>query len=170
MNSRVLVLNQNYEPLNICNVRRAFVLVFRGKAEVLELLAEPLVGVSQVYPRPSVIKLMYMVKRPRLMVRLSRREIFLRDNHTCQYCGYESRDMTVDHVVPRQRGGRHTWDNVVTACRRCNHRKGARTPADVHMSLIRQPRRPSPLHYFWWQQQGLNGAANGWRKFLPEPK
>ena len=90
MNSRVLVLNQNYEPLNICNVRRAFVLVFRGKAEVLELLAEPLVGVSQVYPRPSVIKLMYMVKRPRLMVRLSRREIFLRDSYTCQYCGYEA--------------------------------------------------------------------------------
>lgn len=170
MDSRVLVLNQNYEPLNICNVRRAFVLVFRGKAEVLESLSEPLISVSELYPRPSVIKLMYMIKRPRLMVRLSRRDVFLRDSYTCQYCGYEGRDMTVDHVIPRQRGGVHSWDNVVTACRGCNHRKGAKNPKDAHMALIRRPRSPSPLHYFWWQHQGINGTANGWQKFLVEPK
>ena len=172
MNTSVLVLNQNYEPLNVCNVRRAFVLVYNGKAEVLELLAEPLVGVSEFFPRPSVIRLVYMVKRPRPVVRLSRREVFLRDNYTCQYCGYRSRELTLDHVAPRHRGGRHTWENLVSACQRCNHRKGGKTPQEARMTLIQQPRRPAAGYYFWWHRTLVNGGSDGWHKFLPglEPR
>jgi 5-methylcytosine-specific restriction endonuclease McrA len=164
----VLVLNQNYEPLNVCNVRRAFVLVDRGKAEVLEHSAEGIHTASRVMPRPSVIKLAYMVKRPRPQVRLSRREIFLRDDYTCQYCGSRSRDLTLDHVMPKHRGGGHSWDNLVSACRGCNHRKGAKTVEEAHMRLLRPPRRPQPAQYFLWMQR-LNGPAyEAWLKFLPQ--
>jgi 5-methylcytosine-specific restriction endonuclease McrA len=118
-----LVLNQNYEPLNVCNARRALVLVDGGKAEVLEHAELPIRTPSRLFPRPSVIRLVYMIKRPRPRVRLTRREIFLRDHHACQYCGIRTRDLTLDHVVPRHRGGRHSWDNLVSACRTCNHER-----------------------------------------------
>jgi 5-methylcytosine-specific restriction endonuclease McrA len=166
VNSAVLVLNQNYEPLNICNVRRAFVLVDRGKAEVLEHSAHGLHTATRILPRPSVIKLVYMVKRPRPHVRLSRREIFMRDDYTCQYCGSKTRDLTLDHVVPKYRGGGHSWDNLVSACRPCNHRKGGKLVVEARMRLIRPPRRPQPAQYFVWVQR-LNGDAyEGWLKFL----
>jgi 5-methylcytosine-specific restriction endonuclease McrA len=168
VNSAVLVLNQNYEPLNICNVRRAFVLVVRGKAEVLEHSAEAIRTATRSLPRPSVIKLAYMVKRPRPQVRLSRREIFLRDDYTCQYCGSKTRELTLDHVVPKHRGGTHSWDNLVSACRPCNHRKGGKTVAEARMRLIQPPRRPPPAQYFLWVQRLNGGAYEGWAKFLPQ--
>ncbi len=167
MNGSVLVLNQNYEPLNICNVRRAFVLVDRGKAEVLEASPEGIRTASRIIPRPSVIKLAYMVKRPRPQVRLSRREIFLRDDYTCQYCGTKSRELTLDHVVPKHRGGGHTWDNLVSACRACNHRKGSKTLEEARMRLIKPPRRPQPAQYFLWIQRLHGAASEAWLKFLP---
>lgn len=164
----VLVLNQNYEPLNICNLRRAFVLVDRGKAEVLELGERGIRTASRLVPRPSVIKLSYMVKRPRPQVRLSRREVFMRDDYQCQYCGSRSRELTLDHVVPKHRGGGHSWDNLVSACRPCNHRKGGKTLEEARMRLHRAPRRPQPTQYFLWVQR-LNGAASqAWLKFLPQ--
>src|SRR5690606_13459176 len=106
--SSVLVLNQNYEPLNVCNVRRAFVLVDKGKAEILEHTEGFLRSTLEAFPSPSVIRLIYMIKRPRPQMRLTRREVFVRDRYTCQYCGKQSRDLTIDHVIPRHRGGRHT--------------------------------------------------------------
>ena len=163
----VLVLNQNYEPLNICNVRRAFVLVDRGKAEVLELGDRAIRTASRFLPRPSVIKLSYMVKRPRPQVRLSRREIFMRDDYQCQYCGSRVRELTLDHVVPKHKGGGHSWDNLVSACRPCNHRKGGKTLEEARMRLHRPPKRPQPSQYFLWVQR-LNGqASSAWLKFLP---
>jgi 5-methylcytosine-specific restriction endonuclease McrA len=120
----VLVLNQNYERLNVCNARRALVLVDGGKAEVLEHAFGDLRTPSRIIPRPSVIRLVYMIKRPRPRVRLTRREVFMRDQYTCQYCGLKTRDLTLDHVIPRHRGGAHTWENLVSACRSCNHRNG----------------------------------------------
>ncbi|MGI8424913.1 MAG: HNH endonuclease [Chloroflexota bacterium] len=163
----VLVLNQNYEPLNICNVRRAFVLVDRGKAEVLELGDRGIRTASRMLPRPSVIKLSYMVKRPRPQVRLSRREVFMRDEFKCQYCGSRGRELTLDHVMPKHRGGGHSWDNLVSACRPCNHRKGGKTLEEARMRLHQAPRRPQPSQYFLWVQR-LNGqASNAWLKFLP---
>src|SRR5204862_442598 len=132
-----LVLNQNYEPLNVCNTRRALVLVDGGKAEVLEHAFGNILTPSRAIPRPSVIRLVYMIKRPRPRVRLTRREVFMRDQYTCQYCGLKTRDLTLDHVIPRHRGGPHTWENLVSACRSCNHRKGGKALEECRMPLRR---------------------------------
>ncbi len=164
-NSAVLVLNQNYEPLNVCNARRAFVLIDRGKAEVLEHGEGVLRSAIRTFPLPSVIRLIYMIRRPRPQMRLTRREVFARDSYTCQYCGRQTKDLTIDHVVPRHRNGRHTWDNLVSACRACNHRKAGRTPAEAHMALLKEPKAPPSSSYYvfyhYLQQQ------EDWRKFIP---
>ncbi|MFN8534608.1 MAG: HNH endonuclease [Dehalococcoidia bacterium] len=165
MNSVVLVLNQNYEPLNVTSARRAIVLLDRGKAEVLEHGRGLLRSTTQVRPLPSVIRLIYLIRRPRPQVRLSRREVFLRDGFTCQYCGLKSRDLTLDHVVPRQRGGKHIWENLVSACKGCNHRKGNRTPDEARMDLRRLPRRPSASAYYIFASYLQH--EDGWHKFLP---
>ena len=142
LDRHALVLNQDYEPLNVCGVRRAFTLVFGGRAELLETGAEPILGVDREYPSPSVIRLRRRVRRPRPQVRLTRREVFARDRQRCQYCGRGHQDLTLDHVVPRRRGGTHVWENIVTACQPCNHRKGGRTPREARMQLLTQPVRP----------------------------
>jgi 5-methylcytosine-specific restriction endonuclease McrA len=166
---RALVLNQNYEPLNVCSVRRAVVLVFRGKAEILEIGEEPLHGVGEArFDTPSVIRLQHFVRRPMPQPRLTRREIFARDGNHCQYCGRRS-ELTLDHVVPRHRGGPHTWENLVTACRSCNHRKGGRTPDEASMTLTRRPRRPSshPAELFalhLQRYQEWTPFITGWRR------
>ena len=105
MNGAVLVLNQNYEPLNVCNVRRAILLVFDGKAEVLEANGHLVKSATLAFPAPSVIRMVYLIHRPRPRVKLTRREVFIRDSYTCQYCGRQMHDLTIDHVVPRSRGG-----------------------------------------------------------------
>ena len=138
----VLVLNQSYEPLNVCRTRRAIVLVFRGKAEVLENSRGELHSAKSVFQIPSVIRLVYMVSRPRHQRKLSRFEVFNRDKHTCQYCGRHTKELTLDHVIPRRWGGKHAWDNVVSACIPCNRRKGGRTPDEANMRLLCQPRYP----------------------------
>ena len=164
--SNVLVLNQNYEPLNVCTARRAFNLVDRGKAEVLEHGRGHLRSAQHHFALPSVIRLIYLIKRPRPQMRLSRREVFNRDSHMCQYCGRRGqRDLTLDHVVPRHRGGRHAWDNLVTACKGCNHRKAGRTPAEAKMHLMREPIQPRVNSYYVVYPY-LN-AQEGWRKFVP---
>jgi 5-methylcytosine-specific restriction endonuclease McrA len=140
---RALVLNQNYEPLNVCAARRAFVLVYHGKAELIQAAADDIRGVTSRYPTPSVIRLHQPVRRPRPRVRLTRKEVFARDQQRCQYCGRDGVELTLDHVMPRHRGGPHEWENLVAACRPCNHRKGGRTPHEAHMNLLRQPVRPS---------------------------
>jgi 5-methylcytosine-specific restriction endonuclease McrA len=146
-----LVLNQNYEPLNVCNARRALVLVDGGKAEVLEHAEIPIRTPNRLFPRPSVIRLVYMIKRPRPRVRLTRREIFIRDHNACQYCG-----------------GRHSWDNLVSACRGCNHRKGGRTPDEARMLLRRQPSEPRATSYYLFHQYLESERFSGWTKFMPE--
>lgn len=139
---QALVLNQNYEPLNVCGVRRAFVLVFCGKADLLESGALGIQGVDHEYPTPSVIRLRHPVRRPLPKVRLTRREVFARDRQQCQYCGRLGTYLTLDHVMPRHRGGPHAWENVVAACQACNHRKGGRTPHEARMRLLQEPVRP----------------------------
>src|SRR5581483_2216046 len=163
----VLVLNQNFEPLNVCSWRRAFVLVALDKAEVLELARHPIHTAAASYPRPAVIRLMYMVRRPRSVVKLTRREVFIRDNFTCQYCGQRSRELTVDHIMPTHRGGRHSWDNLVSACKSCNHRKGGKTPEEARMLLLRPAKAPNvPYHYAIYQR--ANGYIDQlWLKFVP---
>lgn len=164
--SPVLVLNQNYEPLNVCNARRALVLLDGGKAEVLEHGSGLIRSTSRAFPRPSVIRLVYLIKRPRPRVRLTRREIFIRDHYTCQYCGMKTRDLTLDHVVPRHRGGRHTWENLVSACRSCNHRKGGKAVEEARMRLRRLPYEPRANSLYLFGQ--YLDVQDGWHKFIPE--
>ncbi|MBA2358789.1 MAG: HNH endonuclease [Actinobacteria bacterium] len=142
---QVLVLNASYEPLNVCSVRRAHVLVFKGKAEVLEQLERPLRTSTDTYPWPHVIRLVTYVHVPRAAQRkISRRALFARDNWQCVYCGTGGR-LTLDHVVPRSRGGGSVWENVVTSCAPCNLRKGNRLPEEVAMELRSAPRPPASV-------------------------
>jgi len=144
VNQPVLVLNANFEPLNVCTARRALGLIISGKAEMMLNGRGSIRTVRTIYPRPSIIRLGHMIHRPRPRVRLSKREIFRRDNHTCQYCGAKSSRLTIDHVVPRARGGDHSWSNLVTACPACNLRKGGRTLQEAHMTLLHPVAEPHP--------------------------
>jgi len=148
VNYPVLVLNQSYEPLTICRARRALVLLNRGKAEMLEDGVGYIHTVAETFPLPSVIRLDFPVRRPRRERKLIRTEIFNRDRYTCQYCGKETRQLTLDHVVPRYRGGQHTWENVVAACATCNRRKAGRTPKEAGMKLLNTPSQPKDRHFF----------------------
>src|SRR5438105_14534770 len=142
----VLVLNASYEPLNVCSVRRAHVLVFKGKAEVIERLDKPLTSATSTYPWPHVIRLVTYVRVPRIVQRkISRRALFARDGWRCVYCGTSTGRLTLDHVVPRSRGGESVWENVVTSCAPCNLRKGDRLPHEVHMELRHSPKPPAPV-------------------------
>ncbi len=165
INSAVLVLNQNYEPLNVCNARRAFVLVDRGKAEVLEHGEGGVRTARYVFRLPSVIRMIYLIRRPRPRMRLSRREVFTRDRYTCQYCGKQTKDLTLDHVLPRHRGGRHDWENLVSACKTCNHRKAGRTPQEARMRMLHEPSVPKVSNYYVVYRH-LNGQEE-WRKYIP---
>ncbi|MFP6636208.1 MAG: HNH endonuclease [Dehalococcoidia bacterium] len=160
----VLVLNLNYVPLNICNVRRAVILVGKGKAELLENRRGQLRTVSSLVDVPSIIRLVYLVKKPFLPRKLSKKEVFLRDKFTCQYCGKKVPDLTLDHVVPRRQHGSHTWENVVAACNRCNLRKAGRTPAEANMLLNTVPRAPDPNPYLILQNRTL---LDEWLPYVP---
>jgi 5-methylcytosine-specific restriction endonuclease McrA len=142
----VLVLNASYEPINVCTVRRAAVLVLKSRAEILEHSAWSLHSESLTLPRPVVIRLVTYVKIPRDAHRrkITRRAVFARDLWTCQYCGTKRNSLTVDHVIPRSKGGGSDWGNIVTCCAPCNRRKGDRLPAQVGMSPRRKPKAPNP--------------------------
>ncbi|MFN2199327.1 MAG: HNH endonuclease [Anaerolineales bacterium] len=146
----VLVLNANFEPLNVCDTRRAIGLILTNKATLVVNGRGHVQSVSQSFPAPSIIRLERMIKRPRLSVRLSKREIFRRDGYTCQYCGKHPPRLTVDHIIPRHLGGEHSWQNLVTACPSCNLRKGGRLPEQAGMHLLRPPSEPpaSALYLF----------------------
>ncbi|MCK4899138.1 MAG: HNH endonuclease [Anaerolineales bacterium] len=150
MYSPVLVLNANFEPINVCTTRRAIGLVLSRKANLVLNGRGLIRTVSRTYPRPSIIRLEKMVKRPRPRVRLAKREVLRRDNYTCQYCGRRVPYLTIDHIIPRRLGGKHSWENLVAACPSCNHRKGGRTIEQAHMRLLRSPKEPpsSALYLF----------------------
>ncbi len=140
---RVLVLNGSYEPLQVCSIKRGVTLVLYGVAEVLEQSEEVLHSPSTTLAVPSVIRLRRYIRRPRAQpVPFTRRNLLRRDGYTCQYCGSQ-KDLTIDHVLPRSRGGEHSWTNVVAACRPCNQRKGDRTPQEAGLSLRNSPKAPS---------------------------
>lgn len=144
MDDPVLVLNANYEPLNICSTKRAVGMMMMGKAELLVNGRGEIKTASTAFPRPSIVRLSYMVQRPRPRVKLTKKEIFRRDKFTCQYCGERPAVLTIDHVMPRHRGGAHSWQNLVTACPSCNRRKGGRTPLEAGMPLRSEPKEPHP--------------------------
>ena len=166
VNYPVLVLNQSYEPLTICRARRAVVLIYQGKAEMTENGVGFIRSTTNAFPLPSVIRLAYMIKRPHRERKLTRFEIFNRDRYTCQYCGKETRQLTLDHVIPRYRDGQHSWENVVSACVMCNRRKAGRTPQEANMKLTNQPSRPKDGTFFlphYYRQ-----TKEEWQKYLPQ--
>jgi len=162
--SPVLVLNLNYVPINVSTARRAIILLGKGKAELLENHRGQVRTVSTVVEVPSIIRLGYLVKRPFAPRKLSKKEIFLRDKYTCQYCGTKSQQLTLDHVVPRRQKGAHTWENVVAACSKCNLHKAGFTPEEAKMKLVREPRAPQPNPYRMLQNRVI---LDEWRPYLP---
>ncbi|MDO9546190.1 MAG: HNH endonuclease [Pelolinea sp.] len=160
----VLVLNANFEPLNVCDMRRAVCLMFLEKASLVMNGRGEIRTIDQSFPRPSIIRLERMITRPRPQVKLNRKEIFRRDRFTCQYCGKLVRNLTIDHVVPRHQGGQQKWENVVTACPTCNHKKGGRALSETGMHLQKTPEIP-PSSAFYIYKNYLNENEE-WEPFL----
>ena len=162
MNS-ALVLNASYEPLSVVSSRRATCLVLSNKAEMLENDGRVIRSEKLSFPSPSVIRLRYMVKVPFVRrAALSRRAIFARDDHRCQYCGDHAD--SIDHVMPRSRGGEHSWENVAAACRSCNLDKRDRTPDEAGMRLAKACRAPRSSA---WVIVSVSGIPDTWRRYLP---
>jgi 5-methylcytosine-specific restriction endonuclease McrA len=148
MNAAVLVLDVGMRPLRVENWQRAICDLFLGKVEVLEYSKDRTIqGVSRSWPMPSVVRVLHNFKRDRIRVKFSRLNIYTRDGFRCQFCGqrFASEDLTFDHVIPRSRGGKTTWENIVTACVPCNKSKSDRTPAEAKMRLLKTPRKPAYL-------------------------
>lgn len=145
MPKSVLVLNATFEPLSLVSVRRAVILVLREKAELVEATERMLKSTSRSLPEPLVIRLTRYVRLPHRNVPATRTAVMLRDAYTCQYCGQAPgrHELTVDHIVPRSRGGGHGWSNLVTACKLCNHKKGNLLPEEAQMKLRRKPFEPT---------------------------
>ena len=160
----VLVLNANFEPIHVCNIYRAIGLILSERASLVVNGRGYIYTVNAAYPRPSIIRLQHMVRRPRLRVKLTRREVFRRDSYTCQYCGKHGLDMTFDHVIPRHLGGQHVWTNVVTACPACNHHKGGRTPSEANMRLLRLAVEPPASAVYLFNRHLAEN--NDWEPFL----
>lgn len=139
---KVLVLNSDYTPLNVTNVLRGFNLVNRGKAEILKSSDTPLFSGIKKFIRPLIIRLLNYVKFRPKSIRITRQRIFTRDGHTCTYCG-SKKNLTIDHIIPKSRGGKNTWTNMVTCCSGCNRYKGDKTPEEVGYSLNIKPFEPS---------------------------
>lgn len=164
MQEPVLVLNANFEPINVCNTRRAIGLMMTGKANLVLNGRGEIKTVSMSFPRPSVIRLERMVKRPRPRVKLTKREVLRRDDYTCQYCGQRTPHLTIDHIVPRHLGGLHDWSNLVAACPSCNHRKGGRTLEQAQMRLLRLPGEPPTSAYYIFARH--LGQNEEWTPFI----
>ena len=160
----VLMLNQNYEPLTVCSARRAIVLMFQGKAEMIE----PADGlrlhtVRAEYRLPSVVRLSAYKRVPYKRIMLTRKNVILRDGHRCQYCGSTRGPMTVDHIIPKTRRGADAWENMVCACVDCNNRKGDRTPEQAGMALRKKPGHPSHISFI---QRYIGVSDDRWRQYL----
>jgi len=164
LDTPVLVLNANYEPLNVCTTKRAMGLMMSGKAIPLATRSEDIRTINTAVPCPSIVRLAYMVHRPRPRVKLSKREVFRRDNFTCQYCGKTGYPLTLDHVMPRNRGGGYSWDNLVTACPVCNRRKSDRTPEEAGMPLRHRPFEPHPSAEYLYGR--MAEAHDEWAGFI----
>ncbi|UCC81330.1 MAG: HNH endonuclease [Candidatus Zixiibacteriota bacterium] len=164
MNRPVLVLNQNFEPLSVCGVRRAVILMYLGKAEIIETVdGYVLRSERQEIPVPSIVRLDYYVKVPGKRIMLTRKNILKRDGSRCQYCGRKEGSMTVDHIVPKIYGGEDTWENLVCACADCNNKKGHKLPEQAGLRLIRKPRKPNNITFI---RQFIGIKDHRWKRYL----
>jgi hypothetical protein len=139
--NNVLVLNSDYSPLNVTSLRKGFILVNKGKAEIIQKGEEDIITTIGNFVRPVIIRLLNYIKFRPSQLKVSRKRIFKRDKYTCQYCG-NKKNLTLDHVMPRSRGGKNSWTNMVTCCSRCNSKKGNKTPEEANMRLITKPYEP----------------------------
>lgn len=165
---KALVLNSSYEPLRIITWQKAMIMWFQEKVDVLEYHATSIRSIKQSFQLPSVLKLKTYI-RPRKTdgVRFCRENVYIRDNHTCQYCAqkFPYKELTIDHVVPASKGGPKTWTNVVTACRTCNQIKADRTPEKARMPLLKPPRAPQWLPVIEYEISPENAPSN-WLDYL----
>lgn len=162
--SAVLVLNNSSEPLHVCSWRRAVALIVKNRAEVVEHNGKML---AENFPTPLVIRLSSQVFVPYSPISVNRQNILARDRHTCQYCGRRDREMTLDHVIPRSKGGRSTWENLVTACHKCNGRKGDQSLSESGMRLLSKPVRPRNRMSFLIMKHRGNGVTyDCWSRYL----
>ena len=163
--SKVLVLNATYEPISFVSLKRAVVLLLKEKAEVIEAAVERKLRAERTsFPYPLVIRLVSYVPVPRFFnLPLSRRSLLSRDNYTCQYCGSTEHPLTIDHVIPKSRGGKTEWTNVVAACVACNRKKGNKMPVDAKMIPRTKPAKPGYIAVV------LLGQAKGnetWARYI----
>ncbi len=164
LQDNVLVLNQNYEPLSVCSVKRAVVLIYLGKAQLIERRdGDSVRSVSWSIPVPSVVRLGFYIRVPQKRVLLTRKNIIKRDSHRCQYCGDTAGPMTVDHIIPKIYGGKDSWENLVCACIKCNNLKGNRIPEQDGTKLLRVPKRPTHITFI---QQFVGVSDNRWKRYL----
>ncbi|WKN44340.1 HNH endonuclease [Tunicatimonas pelagia] len=163
MKRNVLLLNQDYQPLTVCSMERAFLLVFLNKAELLtEAENDEIRTVNKTFPCPAVIRLYRYVNLPYRGVVLTRQNVFKRDKFTCQYCG-SPKNLTLDHVIPRSKGGKTSWANLVTACQPCNTQKGDRRPHEANLKLQQKPHRPT---YLIFLRDHSGSMRKEWQPFL----
>jgi 5-methylcytosine-specific restriction endonuclease McrA len=164
---QVLLLNISYEPLKIINWKKAINMLFLGKVEVIEEYSSEVHAISFTIKAPSVVRLLTRVKRNKSPVKFSRQNIYARDRSKCQYCGikFSSEELTYDHVLPKSRGGRTEWENIVTCCVNCNRKKGGRLPQEADMNLVRRPFQPD-----WVPSMriiiGFKEVPHSWRDYL----
>lgn len=163
MNRKVLVLNQDFSPISVCSVQRAFLLTYLNKSEMVHSAnGYKLNSIDKSFPMPAVIRLNNYVNIPYKGVPMTRQNIFKRDKSRCQYCN-KDKDLTLDHVIPRSKGGKSTWNNLVTACKRCNAKKGDSSPEKAGMPLKSKPVKPSYL-LFLRESSGL--VHEEWQPYL----
>lgn len=164
LNARVLLLNQSYEPLILCSAKKAVVLIYLRKAEIIKENPKLSVrSVTTVLPWPSVIRLKTYVRIPHSNINLTRKNILRRDNHKCAYCGRGDLAFTVDHIIPKAHGGKDTWENLVTACLPCNNRKGDRTPDEANMILKIKPHKPNHIMFIL---NSISRIDDNWKPYL----
>lgn len=163
LSGHVLVLNQDYRALSVCSVERAVVLLFLRKVELVHAREDrKLHSARMQHPWPSIVRLKVYVHVPYKRIMLSRKNVLRRDRHRCQYCRSHDR-LTIDHVLPKSRGGKDTWENLVAACVPCNNRKGNRTPEEAEMPLLRKPFRPSHVMFI---RDYIGRLDEQWKPYL----
>ncbi|MFQ5709425.1 MAG: HNH endonuclease [bacterium] len=167
MNRQVLVLNASYEPIHVCGVQRAIILIVKGVARSEEVTRDVMRSPSTVLPVPAVIRLVHYVSIPYRKKVYSKKHIYLRDNYTCQYCGKiaPANDLTLDHILPQSRGGKSVWANLVTSCKRCNTRKGNQTPKEAGLNLLKKPKPLTSLFYLQLVRYKARDNEH-WKKYL----
>ena len=164
LNKKVLVLNQSYEPLMVIGAKRAIILLLSEKSECIANYSDIIRAQSFSMSLPSIIRVNKYIRFFRSEVVLNRINILKRDNFTCQYCAKKTGSMTIDHIIPKNKGGKDSWSNLVAACSKCNTKKGNSLLEKINMKLLKKPKKPNYLFYF--KQYINHGVQDSWKEYL----